>query len=107
MNKLRGQLDCVMCGHSCGYRSDVPCNVFYEKNESVPDGVEVIKTEKGYELPVDQDNVCIYLEKLDNGFTRCGIHDKKPRMCKAFYCLPQHKVRQLQVIIEELKTKFE
>lgn len=76
-------------------------------DEEVPEGIEVVKTEEGFTIPVDEDDVCIYLEKLDNGFTRCTIQDKKPRMCKLYYCLPENKVKQLQVIIEELKEKCE
>jgi len=108
MEKARGQLDCIQCGYGCGYRRDYHFGgVAYDKDEIVPYGVEVVETEDGYAIPVDQDDVCIYLEVLDNGFTKCKIHDKKPRVCKLYYCLTEKKVRQLQVIVDELKTKCE
>lgn len=91
--KYKGQLDCIQCGYCCGYRRETPFG-----------GAEY---EDGTKIPVDEDDVCIYLEKLDNGFTRCKIQDKKPKMCKLFYCLPEQKVRQLQTIIDELKLKCE
>ena len=82
-----------MCGYCCGYRRETPFG-----------GAEYAD---GSVIPVDQDDVCIHLEKLDNGFTRCKIHGEKPEMCKVYYCLTECKVRQLQVIIEELKIKAE
>ena len=103
MEKYHGQLECIQCGYICGYRRDTPFGgVAYDFDEEVPDGVEVVETEEGYTIPVDDDDVCVYLEKLDNGFTRCSIHDKKPRVCKLYYCLPGQKARQLQVIVDEL-----
>ncbi len=108
MEKIDGQLDCIQCGYGCGYRRDYHFGgVAYAHDEPVPKGVEAYWTEEGYAIPVDQDDVCIYLEKLDNGFTRCKIHDKKPRVCKLYYCLTEAKVRQLQTIVDELKIKAE
>ena len=104
--KCVGQLDCIMCGYCCGYRREIHfggCS--YQKDEKVPEGIKVIKTAEGFTIPVDVNDVCIYLEKLDNGFARCSIQDKKPKMCKLFYCLIQQKVRQLQTIVDELKDK--
>jgi len=107
MAKYKDEVDCIMCGYVCGYRRDTPFGgVSYAKDEIVPDDVVVKETEDGYTIPVDEDDVCIYLEKLDNGFTKCKIHDKKPRMCKLYYCLTEHKIRQLKVISDELKSKI-
>ena len=108
MKKLKGQLDCIACGFCCGYRRKTYFGgASYAKDEYVPDDVEVVETDEGYTIPVDEDDTCIYLTKLDNGFTRCSIHEKKPKMCKLFYCLTEQKVRQLQPIIDELKSKCE
>ena len=101
--KYQGELDCVMCGYSCGYRRESEFGgASYAEDEPVPEDVEVRKTGEGWKIPVDDDDICIYLEKLDNGFARCKIQYKKPKMCKLFYCLPQQKARQLQVIVDEL-----
>ena len=102
-DKYVDQLQCVMCGYCCGFRRETQfggCS--YEKNEPVPEGIEVEKTDEGFTIPVDEDDICIYLKKLDNGFARCGIHDKRPKMCRLFYCLPVQKARQLQTIVDEL-----
>lgn len=108
MKKYAGQVDCMSCGYCCGYRRDTEFGgASYTRDESVPDGILVRETEEGFTIPVDEDDVCIYLEKLDNGFTRCSIHEKKPNMCKLFYCLTEQKVRQLQTIVDELKLKSE
>ena len=102
--KYVGQVDCIMCGYCCGYRRDTPFGgASYAFDEEVPEGIEVVETDEGYTIPVDEDDTCIYLEKLDNGFARCSIHDRKPIMCKKFYCLTQQKARQLQTIVNELK----
>ena len=93
MEKARGQLDCIQCGYCCGYRRETPFG-----------GAE---WEDGTKTPVDEDDVCIHLEKLDNGFTRCAIHYEKPKQCNLYYCLIECKIRQLQVIIDELKIKAE
>ena len=104
MKKYIGQVDCIMCGYCCGYRRETEFGgASYAFDEEVPDGIEVVKDEWGYTIPVDKDDTCIYLEKLDNGFARCSIHDKRPNMCRLFYCLPQQKARQLQTIVNELK----
>ena len=101
--KYVGQVDCIMCGYCCGYRRDTlfgGCS--YAKGEKVPDDVITEETDEGSAIPVDENDVCIYLEKLDNGFTRCGIHEKRPKMCKLFYCNTKQKARQLQTIVDEL-----
>lgn len=101
---IKNKLDCIQCGYCCGYRRDYyfgGCE--YADGESIPLGVETV----GRAIPVDKDDVCIYLEKLNNGFARCRIQEEKPNMCKLFYCLPEQKVRQLKPIIEHLKGKCE
>ena len=86
-------MDCVQCVYCCGYRRETHFGgVAYED---------------GTEIPVDKDDVCIHLEKIDNGFARCKIHDRKPKVCRLFYCLTEQKVRQLQTIVNELKAKCE
>lgn len=97
-------VDCVMCGYCCGYRRDRHfggCS--YSKNEKIPSGIETVETEDGFTIPVDENDVCIYLEKLNNGFAKCSIQDKKPKMCKLYNCLTLKKARYLQTIIEHLK----
>jgi Fe-S-cluster containining protein len=102
-HKLNEQVDCVMCGYCCGYRRETEFGgASYAENEPIPEGIKVKKTDEGYTILVDEDDTCIYLEKLDNGFARCSIHDKRPKMCKLFYCLTQQKARQLQTIVDEL-----
>jgi hypothetical protein len=92
-----------MCGYSCGYRRESAFGgASYAKDEPVPEGISVVKTNEGFTIPVDEDDKCIYLKILDNGFTRCTIQDKKPKMCRLFYCLPGQKARQLQTIVDEL-----
>ena len=103
-----GKVDCVMCGYCCGYRRDYEFGgASYAKDEEVPENVITVESEEGFTIPVDGDDVCIYLEKLNNGFAKCGIHDKKPKMCKLYYCLTEKKVKQLQTIVDELKEKCE
>jgi Fe-S-cluster containining protein len=92
-NKLKNYVECIQCGYCCGYRRDS----FFGGCE-YPDGKKI---------PVDTEDVCIYLEKLDNGFARCSIQEDKPEMCKLYYCLPEQKVRQLKPIIEHLKERCE
>ena len=105
---IKSKVTCIMSGYCCGFRRETNFGgASYAINEKVPDNVTVIKTKEGYTIPVDGDDVCIYLEKLDNGFTKCGIHDKKPNMCKLYYCLTEKKVKYLQVIMDELKEKCE
>ena len=100
------QLDCIMCGWCCGYRRDSYFGgASYQKGERVPRGIKVNKTDEGYTIPVDEEDTCIYLEKLNNGFTRCSIHNKRPEMCKNYNCLPKQKARNLQRIVDELKEK--
>jgi Fe-S-cluster containining protein len=103
MRELVGKVDCIMCGHCCGYRMEKDFGgVSYAEDEIIPDGIKTEKTEYGFTIPVNEDDVCIYLIKLNNGFTRCGVYDKRPNMCKLFYCLTQQKGRQLQKIVDEL-----
>ena len=106
MKKHVGEVDCIMCGFCCGYRRESEFGgVSYAVGETVPEGVEVVKKGEDFMIPVDEDDTCIYLKKLDNGFARCSIHDKRPEMCRKFYCLPEQKARQLLPIVEELKEK--
>ena len=104
MKKYEGQVDCIQCGFCCGYRRETAfggCS--YGREERVPNAVDVVETEEGYTVPTDADDVCIYLSRLDNGFARCSIHDKRPKMCRLFYCLKEQKARQLQTIVDELR----
>jgi len=106
--KIKDKVECIMCGYCCGYRRNYEFGgASYMPDEEVPENIEVVKSEEGFTIPVDEDDVCIYLEKLDNGFTRCTIQDKKPRMCKLYYCLTENKVKRLKVIVDELKEKCE
>jgi len=96
--------DCIRCGWCCGYRRDSKfggCE--YAEDEHIP--ADVIT--EGRKIPVDEDDVCIYLEKLNNGFAVCTIQDKKPKMCKLYNCLNEQKVRQLKSVVEYLKEKCE
>jgi len=101
-------VDCVRCGWCCGYRRD---SVFggcsYASDEKISADIVVIDGDLGPTIPVDEDDICIYLSKLNNGFAICRIQDKKPRMCKLFNCLTEQKVRQLRPVIETLKEKCE
>jgi len=97
--KINGKVTCIQCGYGCGYRRDTPfggCS--YAEDEKIPDDIET----RDRTIPVDENDVCIYLEVLDNGFTKCTIHEKKPKMCKLFYCNTKQKARQLQTIVDEL-----
>ena len=76
-------------------------------DETVPDDVETYEKDGEYFIPVNDDDVCIYLEVLNNGFTRCSIHEKKPRTCRLYNCLTEKKVNYINVIVNELKGKFE
>lgn len=101
--KPLGKVDCVQCGYCCGYRRETHFGgASYAKDEPVPKGIKTVETEEGFTILVDEDDVCIYLEKLDNGFAKCSIHEKKPIMCKLFYCNTKQKARQLQTIVDEL-----
>ena len=75
--------------------------------EEIPEGVETYEKDGEHFIPVDDDDVCIYLEVLNNGFTRCSIHEKKPRTCKLYNCLTVKKVKYINVIVNELKGKSE
>ena len=99
-------VDCVQCGYCCGYRRDSNfggCS--YSEDEIVPPDIITTPGEFGPTVPVDEDDTCIYLVKLNNGFAKCMIQDKKPKMCKLYYCLTEKKVKYLRVITEELQTK--
>lgn len=105
VEKYRGQLTCIQCGYGCGYRRDTPFGgVSYGLDEEVPEDVEIVERNGEKFIPVDENDTCIYLVKFDNGFTKCGIHEKKPKTCRLFYCLPEQKARQLQIIVDELKN---
>ncbi len=77
------------------------------EGETIPEGVETIKKGNEYFIPVDKDDTCIYLEKLNNGFSRCKIHDKRPKTCQLYNCLTEKKITQLKPIIEYLRGKCE
>lgn len=101
-------VDCIMCGYCCGYRRESyfgGCS--YSKNEEIPSDVTTVKKGDEYFIPVDDDDTCIYLVKKNNGFAKCGIHDKKPRMCKLYNCLTEKKVNYSQIITEHLKERCE
>ena len=98
----------MQCGFCCGYRRDSHfggCS--YAKDELVPPDVTTVESEEGYTVPVNKEDICIYLTKLNNGFARCNIQSKKPKMCKLFNCLTAQKVRQLGDLISELELRCE
>jgi len=108
MPKNVEKVECISCGICCGHQRDYPfggCS--YSKEEPIPTGVKVIQEGDNYRIPVDNNDVCIYVEVLDNGFTKCKIHDKKPLMCKYYYCLLEQKITSLKRIIEYLEKKCE
>ena len=74
-------------------------------DEEIPDGVQTYTKDSERFIPVDEDDTCVYLKKLNNGFTRCGIHDKRPRTCRLYNCLTEKKVRYLNAIVDELRGK--
>lgn len=105
MPKCIGEVECIHCGYCCGYRRDSTFGgVFYSNGEEIPEDVITV-AEDNFRIPVDENDVCIYLEKLDNGFNRCKIYDRKPIMCSNHYCLTEKKIKVLRQIIEELKVK--
>jgi len=105
MGKFIGELDCIGCGYCCGYRrSSHFGGCSYSKEEKIPEGIEV---DENRTIPVDTDDTCIYLEKIDNGFTLCKIQDKKPIMCKLYYCMIERKITELHKIEKFLKEKCE
>ena len=68
-NRIKNYTDCIMCGYCCGYRRDTPfggCE--YAEDENIPKGVQTVDRK----IPVDEEDTCIYLEKLNNGFARCN-----------------------------------
>ena len=96
-------VDCIRCGYCCGYRRGSHfggCS--YSKDEKVPSDIPTIERDGEHFITVTAEDVCVYLEKLNNGFARCTIQDKKPNMCKLFYCNTKQKARQLQTIVDEL-----
>lgn len=101
-------VDCCMTGYCCGYRRESYFGgCAYSENEAIPKDVITEKRGNEYYIPVDEDDVCIYLEKQNNGFARCGIHEKKPKMCKLYNCLTEKKIKYISVIVEDLKAKCE
>ena len=99
-------VDCCMTGYCCGYRRESHFGgVSYMPGEDIPEGIETYEKEGEYFIPVDGQDTCIYLEKLNNGFTRCSVHDKRPRTCRLYNCLTEKKVKYLSIIIEGLKDK--
>lgn len=74
-------------------------------DEPVPCGVETYERDGEHFIPVDKDDTCIYLVKLDNGFTRCSIHEKRPRTCRLYNCLTEKKIVYLRAIVDELKAR--
>ena len=101
-------VDCCNTGYCCGYRKDKFFGgVSYQEDEEIPPDVKVEKRGRESFVPVDAHDVCVHLERLDNGFTRCGIHDRKPRMCDLYNCLTEKKVVQIQTIVEHLKGECE
>lgn len=99
-------VECCRTGYCCGYRRDSYFGgVSFQPDEVVPPGVEVIFRDGERFIPVDEDDVCIYLKKLDNGFAECGIHDKKPLTCRLYNCMTVKKAKYVQVIVDELKEK--
>ena len=99
-------VDCCMTGYCCGYRRDSYFGgVSYMPDEEIPEGIETYKKDGEHFILVDDEDTCIYLEKLNNGFTRCSIYDKRPRTCRLYNCLTEKKVKYIGVIIEELKDK--
>jgi Fe-S-cluster containining protein len=99
-------VECVMCGYCCGYRRDSHfggCS--YAESEVIPPGIYTVPGSDGTTIPVDSDDVCIYLEKLDNGFARCSIQSEKPAMCKLYNCLTLKKARYLQAIVDSLQVQ--
>jgi Fe-S-cluster containining protein len=99
-------IDCCMTGFCCGYRRDSHFGgVSYMPDEVVPPGIDVYFKNGERFIPVDKDDTCIYLEKLNNGFTRCSIHEKRPRTCRLYNCLTEKKVKYLNVIVRETEGK--
>ena len=99
-------VDCCMTGYCCGYRRDSHFGgVSYMPDEEIPEGVKTYHRDGENFIPVDDNDTCIYLEKLNNGFTRCSIHGKRPRTCRLYNCLTEKKVIQITDIVNELKEK--
>lgn len=104
--KCIGELDCIMCGYCCGHRRDSffgGCS--YSKDENIPEDVIVVEEDACFKIPVDENDTCIYLNKLDNGFAVCTIQDKKPLMCKLYYCMIETKIRELDAVKAHLVKK--
>lgn len=81
-------IPCLRCGYCCGHRrKNFFGGTFYRPHETIPDGVEVIYDgeEHVFKLPVNEDDVCIYLN-VENDITTCTIHDIKPEACREWYC---------------------
>lgn len=103
-------IECCRTGHCCGlYRNHSNDKhsegiVAYVKGEKIPEGVETTQIDEDNFIPVNEKGTCIYLEKLNNGFTKCSIYEKRPKMCRLYNCLTEKKIRYLGIIIEELKS---
>ena len=100
-------VDCCRTGYCCGNGRDSALGDWAYIDEPVPEGVETIERNGEYLLPVDENGTCAYLLIHNNGFTSCGIHDKKPKMCALYNCLTEKKVVYLDAIIKKLKEKCE
>jgi Fe-S-cluster containining protein len=95
-----------MTGYCCGYRRDSHFGgSSYMPGEPVPEGVETYERDGEHFIPVDADDICVHLVKLNNGFTRCAIHDKRPKTCRLYSCLTEKKVVYLNAIAEELRIR--
>jgi len=95
-----------MTGYCCGYRRDSYFGgASYMPDEVIPEGVKTYEKDSEHFIPVDKEDTCIYLVKLNNGFTRCSIHEKRPMTCRLYNCLTEKKVRYLHVIAEELRAR--
>ena len=104
--KYVGEVDCIKCGRCCGYQKDSFFGgCYYSFEEKVPTGIRTIKEADGFRIPTDKNDVCIYLYQSDNGFAVCTIQDKKPNMCKLYYCMLETKVNALKDIISYLEEK--
>ena len=102
-DKYIGEVECIQCGYCCGYRrSSTFGGCQYAPDEPVPEGIEVDEEKT---VPVDANDVCIYLEQLDNGFARCTVHDKRPKMCRLYYCHIETKLLALGWIRRFLEQK--
>lgn len=102
-------IECCRTGHCCGLHREHSNDkhqegiVAYVEGEKVPKGVKTKQIGKDNFISINKNGTCIYLEKLNNGFTKCNIYDKRPNMCRVYNCLTEKKIKYLNIIIEELK----